>query len=63
MEKKKILRTNGFTCPICHGFIEGKIEDISNGGKIVCPHCGLKINISFEPNEKAIEILKKLKNK
>jgi len=63
MEKRKILRTNGFPCPICNGFIEANIEDIREGEKMVCPHCGLKINISFEPNEKAKEILEKLKNK
>ena len=63
MEKKKTLRTNGFSCPVCGGFIVGKIEDISDGKTMVCPNCGLKINISFEPNEKAKEILEKLKNK
>ena len=63
MEKKKTLRTNGVPCPICHGFINTTIEDISDGKSMVCPNCGLKVNISFEPNEKALEILEKLKNK
>lgn len=60
--EKKIVRTNGFPCPVCSGFINSSIEDLLGEKETICPHCGLKINITFEKSDKVSEILEKMKN-
>lgn len=50
----------GLKCPQCGGFIETTIQIIINSTQLVCPHCGLRLNISRTSSKKAIDALKKV---
>lgn len=52
-------RPSGMPCPQCKGFIPVTMQQIITESAIVCPHCGLRLNINHQENQPAIEALKK----
>ena len=50
----------GITCPECKNLLHISIDEIEENGGFVCPFCGLTIQISKTPLEKAQEAINKL---
>lgn len=58
MLQKGISKVRVVPCPICHAYIDAKFED----GELICPKCGLKITITHDMDERAIDAIKKLED-
>ena len=54
-------RPSGMPCPQCKGFIPISMQQIIMESSVVCPHCGLRLNINHPESQPAIEALKKFK--
>ena len=54
-------RPSGMPCPQCKGFIPISMQQIIMESSVVCPHCGLRLNINHQESQPAIEALKKFK--
>lgn len=52
-------RPSGMPCPQCGGFIPVSMQQIIADSSILCPHCGLRLNINHQESQTAIEALKK----
>ena len=52
-------RPSGMPCPQCGGFIPVSMQQIITDPAILCPHCGLRLNINHQESQPAIEALKK----
>lgn len=52
-------RPSGMPCPQCSGFIPVTMQQIIIDSSIICPHCGLRLNINQQESRQAIEALKK----
>lgn len=50
----------GVACPQCTNLLHISIDEIEEAGGFVCPFCGLTIQISRTPSEKAQEAINKL---
>lgn len=50
----------GLKCPQCSTFIETTMYHIITARSLVCPHCGLVLNIDPVKSRKAIDALKKV---
>lgn len=53
------MRPSGMPCPQCNGFIPISMQQIITDSAIICPHCGLRLNINQQESRPAIEALKK----
>ena len=53
------MRPSGMPCPQCGGFIPVSMQQIIADSSILCPHCGLRLNINQQESRPAIEALKK----
>ena len=56
-------RPSGMPCPKCGGFITVTMGQITTADSLLCPHCGLKLNINQQESRPAIEALKKFQKK
>ena len=52
-------RPSGMPCPQCGGFIPVSMQQIITDSSILCPHCGLRLNINQQESRPAIDALKK----
>jgi len=52
-------RPSGMPCPQCGGFIPVSMQQIIADSSILCPHCGLRLNINHQESRPAIDALKK----
>ena len=52
-------RPSGMPCPQCNGFIPVSMQQIITDSSILCPHCGLRLNINQQESRPAIDALKK----
>ena len=52
-------RPSGMPCPQCGGFIPVSMQQIIADSSILCPHCGLRLNINQQESRPAIDALKK----
>ena len=52
-------RPSGMPCPQCGGFIPVSMQQIITDPSILCPHCGLRLNINQQESRPAIDALKK----
>ncbi len=53
-------RISGFDCPQCGSFIPTTMEQIIKVAALVCPRCGLRLNIDNAKTVKTIEALIRL---
>ena len=56
-------RPSGMPCPQCGGFITVSMGQITTQDSLLCPNCGLKLNINQQESRPAIEALKKFQKK
>ena len=52
----------GLNCPKCSFKIIISIEQLVSGNSIICPSCGLKLDIDSQKSKQAIKAVKKLDN-
>ncbi len=52
----------GLNCPECSFKITISIEQLVSGSSIICPSCGLKLDVDDQKSKPAIEAVKKLDN-
>lgn len=52
-------RPSGMPCPQCGGFIPVSMQQIITDSSILCPNCGLRLNINQQESRPAIDALKK----
>ena len=52
-------RPSGMPCPQCGGFIPVSMQQIITDSSILCPHCGLRLNINQQESRPAIDALEK----
>ncbi len=52
-------RPAGIPCPECNNFIPISMHQLMFAGSILCPNCGLKLEVKKSSSEKALEMLKK----
>ncbi len=50
----------GITCPQCGNLIPTSIQQILFSRVLLCPTCGLKLNIDKKKSDKALKILAKV---
>ena len=56
-------RPSGLPCPKCGGFIAVSMRQITTEDSLLCPNCGIKLNINQQESRPAIEALKKFQKK
>lgn len=52
----------GLNCPECNFKITISIEQLVSGSSVICPSCGLKLEIDNQKSKPAINAVKKLDN-
>ena len=55
-------QTPGMNCPRCKQFIPTTIQELLTSASLVCPHCGLILNINREESKRAMAILQDVNN-
>lgn len=50
-------RPSGLPCPKCGGFIAVSMRQITTEDSLLCPNCGIKLNINQQESRPAIEAL------
>lgn len=54
------VQRTGFNCPNCSGFIETTAINILTASCLICPQCGLRLEIDKANSRKAFDALKKI---
>lgn len=50
----------GLNCPVCGAFIPTTITELITAGSLLCPYCGLRLNIDREASHRALDALRKV---